>query len=265
MSTRTQFHEDGGDAESHGVPRGDDGPLPLAGIVVAGGTSRRLGQDKRRLRLWGAAGPTLLEYILGRLEPLCDERIVVLNDAPAWPGLPAHLVSDHSPDGGALGGIAAGLAAATCSYALVVAADMPLLNPALLRAMAARPRSYAALVPRTPPARAAHQQSRSAGGGPQRSARDAAAYVEPLHAIYSRACLPVLREALGQGLRRLSDVLGLLHVAFIEPEESAVYDPDGWSFLNINTPADLDLARRRIAEVSPPPVGQALPGRLPRP
>ncbi len=49
----------------------------VSGVVVAGGRSRRLGQDKRRLRLWGEVGPTLLEHTLQVLAPLCAELIVV--------------------------------------------------------------------------------------------------------------------------------------------------------------------------------------------
>ncbi|MEP7190641.1 MAG: NTP transferase domain-containing protein, partial [Roseiflexaceae bacterium] len=65
---------------------------PTSAIVLAGGVSRRLGQDKRRLRLWRAAGPTLLEYVVGIVARLCADVLVVLNDPDAWAELPARLV-----------------------------------------------------------------------------------------------------------------------------------------------------------------------------
>ncbi len=165
----------------------------------------------------------LLEQTIHVVAPLCSDVIVVLNDAQDWRDLPARLVHDSYPDGGALGGLYSGLSAAACPYALVVAADMPLLNPALLAAMLERPRSYDVLIPRA-------LKPATARNGWQ---------VEPLHAIYSRACVPVLRSALEQGVRRLSDVLAMVRVAVLEPDEIVPYDPYGHSFLNINTPADL--------------------------
>lgn len=194
---------------------------------MAGGLSRRLGEDKRKLRLWGAAGPTLLEHTLEVLRPLCAELVVVLNDPQAWDHLPARLTPDVYADAGSLGGIYAGLQAATSPYALVVAADMPLLNAALLRAMAERPRDYDALVPR------AFEPGRA------RNALD----LEPLHAIYSRRCLEPLRATLDAGRRRIVEFLALVRVVTLEPEEIRRYDPHGHAFRNINTPEDLAAVR----------------------
>jgi molybdopterin-guanine dinucleotide biosynthesis protein A len=88
------------------------------------------------------------------------------------------------------------------------------------------PRRYDALVPRWP----------------QPDAPDLD-HSQPLHAIYSRACLPLLQGALEQGTRRVRDVLPLLRVAQLAPEEIARHDPQGLSFININTPADLARVR----------------------
>jgi molybdopterin-guanine dinucleotide biosynthesis protein A len=196
----------------------------VAGIVVAGGASRRLGFDKRRLRLWGDAGPTLLEHTLDALVPLCAERMVVLNDPDAWPHLPARLVTDRFPGTGVLGGIVSGLQAVAAPAALVLAADLPLLNAALLRALLARPRTYHVLLPRPAPA-----------------------HIEPLHALYRCDCLPTLRAALQRGTRRMTEALHGLHLEFFEPHELARYDPHGHALLNLNTPDDLARARELLA------------------
>jgi molybdopterin-guanine dinucleotide biosynthesis protein A len=202
----------------------------VSGVVVAGGKSRRLGEDKRKLRLWGGDGPTLLEHTLGVLAPLCSELVVVLNDPDDWRALPARLVPDAYPDGGALGGIYTGLRTVTNAYAVVVAADMPLLNPDLLRAMLSLPRDYDALLPRSPRPDVARN----------------ALNVEPLHAIYSRTCLEPLRAVLDQGRRRIIDFLDAVRVVTLEPDEIARYDPHGYSFLNVNTPEELARVRRLL-------------------
>lgn len=200
----------------------------VSGIVVAGGQSRRIGFDKRRLRLWGAQGPTLLERTLDTLAPLCDELVVVLNDPQQWPHLQARLVSDIYADGGVLGAVYVGLLAAQHPHSLVVAADMPLLNAHLLAAMLAYPRTYDLLIPR----------SIGSDTAPTRG------YVEPLHAIYSRACLIPMRQLLYAGTRRMTDLLERVRVTYLAHQDQECYDPHGLSFANINTPADLERVRQ---------------------
>jgi len=203
---------------------------PTSAVIIAGGQSRRMGQDKRRLRLWGEAGPTLLEHTVAVAAGLCAEVVVVLNDAEGWPGLAARTVPDAYPDGGALGGIATGLAAAQHDAALVLAADMPFLNTALLAAMLARPRDYDALLPRSPEPGAA------------RNTLD----LEPLHAVYRRTCLAPIRATLEAGQRRIAAFFPLVRLAYVEPDEIARHDPLGRAFLNLNTPEQLELARREL-------------------
>lgn len=205
---------------------------PVAAVIVAGGRSRRMGQDKRQLRLWGAHGPTLLEHTLALVAPLCAEVIVVLNDPEHWPELPATIVGDAYPDGGALGGIYSGLLAAQHTHALVVAADMPLLNAALLRWMIAQPRGYDVLVPRL----AERGQARNRLG------------VESLHAIYSHACLTPIARQLDAGNPQVIGFFDQVRVQLIEPEIVAQFDPGGHAFRNVNTPEDLALARDLIRQ-----------------
>jgi molybdopterin-guanine dinucleotide biosynthesis protein A len=205
--------------------------LATSAIVLAGGLSRRMGQDKRRLRLWGPDGPSLLAHTVSVVARLCDDVVVVLNDPADWRDLPVRLVPDAYADGGALGGIYTGLAAAAHGYALAVACDMPLLNTDLLAAMLARPRDYDVLVPR------------SLEPGAARNALD----VEPLHAIYSKACLAPMRAALESGRRQIAAFFPQVRVAYVEPEEIRRYDPAGRSFFNVNTPEQLAEVERWLS------------------
>lgn len=206
-------------------------PISLASaIVLAGGVSRRLGQDKRRLRLWGGAGPTLLEHVVGIVARLCADVVVVLNDPADWRGLPARLTPDVYANGGALGGIYAGLQAAEQEYALAVACDMPFLHAGLIGAMLARPRDYDVLVPR------------SLEPGAARNALD----VEPLHAIYAKSCLAPMRATLESGRRQIAAFFPSVRVAYVETEETRRYDPAGRAFLNVNTPEQMAEAARLL-------------------
>lgn len=204
--------------------------LPLSGIIVAGGRSRRLGRDKRRLKLWGEMGPMLLEHTVALLNRLCDDVIVVLNDPDDWSQLPARLVSDLYPDGGPLGGIYSGLVATSTSHALVVAADMPLLNRELLRWMIDQPRDYDVLAPQLADGRARNRLG-----------------VETLHAIYSRACLEPIARQLDAGNPQVIGFFDSVRVRLIAPAIVAQFDPAGDSFRNINTPEDVTQIQRLIA------------------
>lgn len=161
----------------------------------------------------------LLEQTVMTATQLCGDVVVVLNDAESWPDLPGRLVADQYADAGPLGGIFSGLQAAQFETALVVACDMPFLNPALLRAMLARPGEYDALVPRS----MVTQRSRNAHA------------VEPLHAVYRRSCLAPIQLLLEQGQRQVTALLDVVRVAFVEADEIQRYDPQGRSFVNINT------------------------------
>ena len=155
---------------------------------------------------------------------------MVLNDPEGWPGLPATIIGDRYPDGGALGGVASALEVIATSFALVLACDMPLLNPSLLAAMVALPRAYDLLVPFTPQPGV----SRNPFG------------VEPLHAIYARSCLIPMQRALSAGERQMSCFFPHVRVSYLDAAIIRRHDPEGHSFLSINTPAQLATAERLL-------------------
>ena len=203
--------------------------LTCSVVIVAGGKSRRLGQDKVLLP-WGvppdaapAADPgvlrgTLLGATLSRLANLSDDLIVAGRELPPAPLY--RCVADNFPDAGPLGGIEAGLAAARYPRALALAADMPFLNLALLRALVelAEREGWDAVVPRV------------------------AEEPDPLHAVYSKECLPAIRAALAAGQRRMIAFLPAVRVRYVAAEELRRYDPDLRSLWNINTRQDLKRA-----------------------
>ena len=191
---------------------------PLSGVILSGGSSRRLGVDKASLIF---DGRPLLEIVIERLSAVCREVIVASGSRGAgdWPGSPVRFVNDAVPGQGPLAGVQAGLAAATAEFALVVACDMPFLNPGLLTYMAGLPRRYQALVPLT-----------SDGW-------------HPTHAVYARTCLPVIEALLAQGSNSMEALLSRLAVQALSEEELRRHDPEGLSLFNVNDPQDLARAR----------------------
>ena len=111
----------------------------LTSIVLAGGKSLRLGRDKA-FEVIG--DDSLIQRVIRRLTSLSDQIIVVVAGEDALPRL-SHLgvkvVADIYPGKSSLGGIYTGLMTSDSPHNLVVACDMPFLNPALLGYMISFP------------------------------------------------------------------------------------------------------------------------------
>lgn len=197
---------------------------PLGGVILAGGQSRRMGMPKAFVRL-RPNGPTLIELVLARLATVCAETVIVTNSPEQYAHLGCRLIPDAYPGLGALAGIQAGLAVGHHEHQLVVACDMPFLNPRLLYGMASRPRDYAVLIPRR-----------------------ADGQLEPLHAIYGRAALPAITTQLEGGAGRVTGFLEQVQVVYLDEAECAQYDPGLRSFANLNTPTELNEAQAVVAE-----------------
>jgi len=208
----------------------------FSGLVLAGGRSQRLGQDKALARI-GEGGPTLIEQAVAVLRPLCDEVLLVGGDPVSYAFLGLPVVPDAYPGTGVLGGIYSGLGAATHEHALAVGCDMPFLNPALLRYMVDLPRDYDVLVPRW---------AREAGGAGYLYTPKNELAAQTLHAIYGQACRPHMRALLKAGERRIIAFFPQVRVRYVEPEAVARLDPAGRSFFNVNTPAQLRRAEKLL-------------------
>lgn len=105
--------------------RGSPVSAPLAGIVLAGGLSSRMGRDKALLP-W--QGRTLLEHMRGLLMLAGAERVWVSGRYPAFAGVP-----DRVTRCGPLGGLYSVALQMPDGPAWVVPVDMPRLSPALLQ------------------------------------------------------------------------------------------------------------------------------------
>lgn len=191
----------------------------ITAIVLAGGRSRRLGLDKTLLRL---DGETLLEATVKKMATLSDEVIVAGGPFP-YPLPGARLVADVYSGCGPLGGIHAGLAAASNFHSLVVACDMPFLNVGLLRYMVEMAPGYDVVIPRL---------------GDK---------LEPLHALYSKNCLGPIEGLIEQRALKIIHFFPEVRVRYIEREEIERFDPEHLAFFNVNTPEDLERARQRLA------------------
>lgn len=111
-----------------------DTTVSLAGIVLAGGESRRMGRDKATLPGPGGAA-TLLEHVVGVVSQRCEPIIVMAAPGQPLPEVPARVLRDEVRGQGPLPATGGGLRAAAetgARFAFVCAVDMPLLSASLI-------------------------------------------------------------------------------------------------------------------------------------
>ena len=201
-------------------------------LIMAGGSSRRMGADKLLLPV-PPNGVPLVRHVAERLLPLTSRVTVIANDpgvCTAIQGLALEeakhggdgtgaatvvtCLQDDTPGDGPLGGLATGLRR-TDGWALTVAGDMPFISAACCRHLIDRS-SYScdAVVP------VLDGQS------------------QPLHAVYSRRCLPSIEKALEAGMRRMDSFWDEVRVRLIAADQLRAFDPDLHTFTNVNTPSE---------------------------
>jgi len=176
-----------------------------------------MGTNKALLPLPGNLHITFAEHIAFTLRPWCTEIILVARDANdaanyRLPGV--RVVTDKMPDQGPLMGLYSGLSAMQAPRALVVAVDMPFIQPALVSFLLSQPPTDALLVP-------------------------VVKHVpQVLLAIYPRTVLPLIEERIRRGRRDPRSLLELASVEYVEEEQLRLVDPELRSFVNVNTPED---------------------------
>jgi molybdopterin-guanine dinucleotide biosynthesis protein A len=189
----------------------------VSGVILAGGRGSRLGgRNKALLEIGGRSNVDRIAQALG---PLCSELIAVTNDDCLAGVSGLRLVLDNLPHGGVLPALLQGLDAARGDLAIVVACDMPFLEPRLLADLVRRAAPVDVVLPIV--------QDRP----------------EPMHAVYRRAtCVRAIRASLDAGQQRMIDFLGQLRVERVPEAELRRLDSDLLSFFNTNTPDDLARA-----------------------
>jgi molybdopterin-guanine dinucleotide biosynthesis protein A len=197
--------------------------MEATGIILAGGKNLRLGRNKA-LEIIG--GKTVIERVIASLSRIVNTIIIVTADGKnhLMPLPDARFVADLYPGKGPLGGIYSGVSSSSTDLNIVVACDMPFLSTDLLQHMLELAHGFDAVVPRT---------------------RES--LFEPLHAVYSRNCLPVIKSHVESGKLSIRAFLAEVKVRYIEEDECRRYDPELLSFFNMNRQADYERALK-IAE-----------------
>lgn len=202
--------------------QGND-PVPNAtAVILTGGKSSRMGQAKALLVF---DEEPLIAHIARALKRMFAEIVVVAAPEQELPALPAKMVRDEVAYQGPVGGIYYGLRAAAGEFSFVTSCDAPFLNTALISYLIGQISDYDVVVP--------FWEER----------------YQPLHAVYRRSVLPLLKEQLERGELRPVYLFDKVRTRTVEPDEIKRLDPDGLTFLNMNTPQDYEAALQRWQQV----------------
>ena len=201
--------------------------IEVTGVLLAGGKSRRMGEDKRYLVV---GEQTLLERGLGVLRSMFHEVLVVIAQDSAPLDIDARVVRDLVPDCGSLGGIYTGLTQATSPYIFAVACDMPFLNQAVITHFTNRKDTADIVMARL------------------------ATRLHPMHALYGKGCLPAMEQMIVARQLKIQELVShaSLRVQYVTEADLLSIDPSWRSFHNVNTPEDLEAACSLLARIAPP-------------
>lgn len=190
--------------------------VEVAGVILAGGKSRRMGRDKAFLTVGRDA---MIERAAEELKKIFKEVLISGGDAETGERLGLKVVPDLIRGWGPLSGIHASLLAARSRKCLVVPCDMPFISAELAKIMVELSDSYDVTVPQ-------HGD-----------------YLQPLFAVYDKNCIPAVEEALNNGRHKVVDFYPRVRVKYVsEAILRGVADIDT-VFFNVNTPLDLEKAR----------------------
>ena len=185
----------------------------VTGIILAGGKSSRLGEEKG-LALFN--GKPLVTYAIGILKPLCGKLVISANNfQQEYAKFGFEVVEDQIKDIGPMGGLHACLKHSTTRYNIVLSCDTPFVNSALFEYLLDNIENFQAVVP-------VH------GDG----------LIEPLCAVYATNTIWGLQMAIEKGNYKLMDFLNEINHKKMEINEKLPFYSDEL-FVNINTKTDL--------------------------
>ena len=215
-------------------------PPPVTGVILAGGQSRRMGENKALMRL---GDDSLIGHVIRCMRLITDELLLVTNSPTEYAHLDVPMHGDILPGAGALGGVYTGVMHASHDAILCVACDSPFLNPNLLTYLVSVLGEYDAVMPYTYSSRQTpFCRNKDIGVTNSSYGDDTQITLQTLCAAYAKRCLPIIELMLQESELRVHALQERARIQRVSPEVWRAFDPEGMSFFNINTPGDFKRA-----------------------
>jgi molybdopterin-guanine dinucleotide biosynthesis protein A len=164
--------------------------LQATAIIMAGGDSYRMGQDKSMLPV---KTQPMIKHIVDRLRPHFNQILISSSDVSKYSFLDVEVVPDKAAAKGPLAGIASALEASANDVNFVMACDIPQVDTVLIKTMLRESKDWEAVIPRI-----------------------GLSQYEPLFAVYRKGTLGAIKAALLSGNYRITDALSRCTVKYID-------------------------------------------------
>ncbi|WP_428910155.1 molybdenum cofactor guanylyltransferase [Niallia sp. Krafla_26] len=191
--------------------------MKTTGIILAGGKSSRMGTNKALLTI---EGKTVIERIVGQVEQIVDQCIIVTNHFQDYKFLQLPMVEDKWKDMGPLAGIEAGLTSSQTENNLIVACDMPFISIDTGKYLLTLLEYYQAVVP------------------------EVNGQLHPLFAAYRKSIVPAVTTSLTENNLRIRQLLHTIHVKIVKNQDldSQGISTDDQYYFNMNHPTEYHRA-----------------------
>jgi len=184
----------------------------ITGVILAGGKSSRFGVNKALLEINGSK---LIDRVTGLLISIFERVILITNSPDEYLYLGLPIREDLIKGLGPIGGILTGLEDINDEAGFFIACDMPFVSEDLIRYIVSVRGGFDAVVPKID------------------------WKIEPLHALYRKSCLPVIRGLIASGVYQTIKAFDMLNVRYLNEAEIRANDPQMRSFFNVNRPEEL--------------------------
>ena len=190
-----------------------------AACVLCGGLSRRFGSPKAEARF---LGKRFIDHVVERIRSEVSEIIAVVREGQRVPKWPVDRIARDRPDlpPGPLRGVVAGLEAAQGTVVFILCCDMPFVRPELLVFL------KDSLAPCSLGVCCTYGE-----------------FIQSFPALYRKAALGKLKSLLDRGSVAPRSAFELPEFQVLSEDGTRGADPEGESFININTPGDLKELR----------------------
>jgi len=196
-------------------------------IILAGGKSSRMGFDKQFMEV---NEKKLIEITADRLAAVFEDIIIVTNRPEMYKGCKYKIATDIIRRKGPLGGIHAGLLAASSEFAYVLACDMPHINVDYIEYM-----------------KDAIESRVKSGKGADACITLKGEWIEPFNAFYRKSIAKSIKEHLESDRRAVYSLIENLNTLYVSESEARRFSPDWSMFFNMNT-MDEFLKFKKISE-----------------
>lgn len=178
----------------------------ITGVVLAGGESSRMGEDKSLMLV---NEQKLIEFSINALKPFCTE-VLISSSKNTHQSFSCRKISDQFQKIGPIAGIQSALVNSNTEYVIILPCDSPMVKPEFVQYLISEiDNNTNVIVPRY------------------------GLYLEPLFAIYHKKILPIVEDQIKKGKYRLTDLLELCQTKIVDVK-------DRTCFVNINTPEDFN-------------------------